>query len=257
MSGLLPDPDMYMRTAIAPLAAEDHKSGAIITALGLTEPAPTERQTRTIDLLTSAYTREGKFVASRKQTAQLTLRPSATESEARFEIISRLDLKPGRYDIRYAVHDATLDRSGSIYADVDVPDFSKERLALSGAIVSVARGLVAAGGNLATPLVPRPPTTQRSFASSDEVAVFVRAYQGGTKPPVTVMTHATITDEQGSKVMDSTGTVEPAQFGSDRSANLSVAIPAATLKPGSYLLSFETSIDPKTTASRDVRFSIR
>jgi VWFA-related protein len=257
MTGLLPDPDMYMRTAIAPLAAEDHKTGAIITALGLTEPAPTERQTRTIDLLTSAYTREGKFVASRKQTAQLTLRPSAAESDAKFEIISRLDLKPGRYDIRYAVHDSTLDRSGSIYADVDVPDFSKERLALSGAIVSVAPGLVTAGGNLATPLVPHSPTTQRSFASSDDVVVFVRAYQGGTKPPVTVTTHATITDEHDTKVLDSTGTVDSAQFGSDRSANVSIAIPASTLKPGSYLLSLETSIDPKTTASRGVRFSIR
>ena len=114
----------------------------------------------------------------------------------KFEILTRLDLKPGRYNLRFAVHNAALGKSGSVYAEVEVPNFEKDAVSLSGVAVSVAHGLAAAGKDLLADLLPVVPTTQRSFAAADRVSAFLRVYQGGKKPFVPIAMRVTIRDER-------------------------------------------------------------
>ena len=191
MAGVLPNPDMYMRAAVAAFAAPeepggtDRKNGAVTIVLGLSQPGQRERVSHVIELVASAFTREGKPVAQRRQTARLTLRPSEG-SDALFEIVSRLDLKPGRYDLRFAMRNTTLGKSGSVYSEVEVPNYEKDRLSMSGLDVGVKQGLPAAGADTLGGIVPQTPTTQRTFARVDDVSVFARVYQGGGKAPAPV-----------------------------------------------------------------------
>ena len=257
MAGVLPNPDMYMRAAVAPFAAAERpsdrekKMGGVAIALGLSQPStPGERASHVLDLVVSAFTREGKAVAQRRQTARLTMRP--TGGEAKYEIVSRLDLKPGRYNLRFAVHNRELGRSGSVYAEVDVPNFEKDRLSLSGAVLGLAQRLPAAATDTLAGLIPFAPTTQRSFASGDQVTVFLRAYQGGKKPPLPVALRASVTDARDRVVFDSRQSLAPA-----READFSMPLPAGKLAPGPYLLTIEASVDEKTIVRRDVRFAMR
>ena len=45
---------------------------------------------------------------------------------------SRLDLAPGRYEVRANAHSKLYDCGASIYGDVEVPDFAKPGVSLSG-----------------------------------------------------------------------------------------------------------------------------
>ena len=40
-------------------------------------------------------------------------------------MVSRVDLPPGRYELRFAVERPGQKDTGSVYADVEVPDFAK------------------------------------------------------------------------------------------------------------------------------------
>jgi hypothetical protein len=164
---------MYLREATAAFATPDRKSAALAVALGLTLPSPKERVNETVDLVAGVYTREGKEVATRRQTAHVVLRPS-DQADAKLEILTRLDLKPGQYNVRFAVQDVTQGRTGSVYTDVDVPNFEKDRLSLSGVAISVAPGLTAAGKEALAGLVPQAPTTQRVFAKDEQVRAFLQ-----------------------------------------------------------------------------------
>jgi hypothetical protein len=256
LGDVLPNPDMYLRESTAAFAIPDRRDGALAVALGLTLPTPKERVNETVELVAGVYTREGKAVATRRQTAHVVLRPS-DQPDAKLEILTRLDLKPGAYNVRFAVHDATLAKAGSVYTAVDVPNFEKDKLSLSGLAIAVAPGLMAAGRESLAGLIPVSPTTQRVFAQHEQVRAFLRVYQGGSKPLVPVRLRTAITDARDAPVVDATATLDPAQFDASRAADFPVTVPTSTLAPGPYLLTVEASTDEKTIVRRDVRFSMR
>jgi hypothetical protein len=169
-----------------------------------------------------------------------------------FEILSRLDLKPGRYNLRFAMHNTALGKSGSVYSEVEVPNYEKDRLSMSGLDVGVRDGLPAAGKDTLGGIVPHAPTTQRNFARDDSVSVFARVYQGGGKPPAPVTVRTSIRDARDAVVTDATGTLAAAA-----QSDFTFAIPTKDLVPGAYLLAIEASTDAKTQVRRELRFIVR
>ena len=122
----------------------------------------------------------GQFWDSRTGTP-----PDRTAKQVEYEAISRLRLKPGRHEVRVAAEDAAHDLRGSVYTYVDVPDFARAPLSLSGIVLGAS---AAKPGNVLGDLLPVTPTAQRQFASSRKVTAFVRAYDTAAQeqPPVTV-----------------------------------------------------------------------
>ena len=41
------------------------------------------------------------------------------------EILTKLELEPGRYQLRFAAHSASLNKSGSVFQDIEIPDFTE------------------------------------------------------------------------------------------------------------------------------------
>ena len=248
-----------MRVTTAPFATPDGKSSTVAIVLSLREAPPAARTTETIDLLASAFTPDGVSKNSQTQTAEVTLRPADPgdkDAQARFEVLTRIDLPPGRYSLRLAAHNATRDETGSVFTDVDVPDFTKAPLSLSGALVQASSAPTAAPRNALATLVPLVPTTERTFSVNDDVSVMVRAYQGGKSAIAPVSVAIQIQDNTDTVVFDKTDTIAAGTFTAERTADINFQVPMAGLKPGPHLLTFQATAG-KATARRDVVFVVK
>jgi hypothetical protein len=175
---------------------------------------------------------------------------------ARFELVSRFALKPGRYELRLGAHRLADDVWGSVYADVEVPDFAAVPLSLSGVMIETSPATSAAGRAELAALVPIIPTASREFQATDRVTGFLRVYQGGAGAVVPVTIGVRIVNERDERVVDATDTLAPDRFGtSSRAADYRFVVPTTSLAAGEYLLTFDVTAGA-ATAARAVRFTI-
>jgi hypothetical protein len=145
-------------------------------------------------------------------------------------------------------------QAGSLFTDLEIPDVSKEKLSLSGVIVGhPGRGDRARAADALQ--LPVQPTVSRTFQRGDDVAVFLRAYQGGKSAPVPVSVRMTILDDRGVSQVEDARVLRPDQFGADRAADVDVALPLARLIPGEYLLTIEVTLADRCLPAT-VRFRV-
>jgi hypothetical protein len=204
-----------------------------------------------VDFLVGAYNSDGKSFGGTRIKADVTVRAGAT-GLGDYELITRLDLKPGRYQIRVAGHVASLSTSGSLYHEVDVPDFDRERLSVSGIVLTSPIGPPSAPREGLKGLLPVKPTTRRQFSGAEEASAFFRIYQGGKAPVTTVPLRVRIANEQDELVMDRTTDVAPGTFDAQRTADINIALPLARLPKGNYLLTVEAG-----DGRRAARFEVK
>jgi VWFA-related protein len=289
LGSLLPKGDVAMQVTAAALArpgAESTSSVAIV--LGLRQPAPagTTRVNEVVDLSVNAFTPEGQARGSHRLKAELTLRPSPGD-DVSYEVLSSIDLQPGRYQLRLAAESAMQRQAGSVFYDVDVPDFSRLPLSLSGVAVTRNPALPSAPRNRLADLLPLVPTTQREFERGDKVTAFARVYQTRRAPPLPVTVDAHVVDATGRVVFGAPQKLAVERFGwqpddtsvprpPDRSrlpvvtrpepappppagpyaADVRLDLPVFTFSPGPHLLVVEVS-NGRESARRDVRFQMR
>jgi hypothetical protein len=270
----------------------------VAIVLGITQPIPASaasgRVTETTELLTSAFTPEGDPKGAQKHTARVVLR-SGSNGDASYEVLARIDLPPGRYQLRLAAHNSTSGRDGSVYADVTVPDYSNMPFSASPIVLGATPGRASAPKDLLAPLLPFVPTAEREFARTDRVTSLLRLYQSGQKPIEPVRLSIRVRDSSNQLKVDDTQTIgidrfpaagqsiaplpastpTPARIGmppalspqpnatgdqfanySLRTADIKFPISIDSLTPGAYLLTFEATLGA-TTIRRDVRFSVR
>ena len=277
LAGVLPDDGIAMQVTAAPFATSG-RNAALAVVAALRHPIGNRPANYQVELITTAFTPDGQSRAGVRQTARLTLRPDAN-SDAQYEILSQIQLKPGRYSLRIAAQlpDAagpvatssaragepvparsqpSGGRTGSVFYDVTVPDFAKEALVLSGVLVSVTPELPAAPKNALATITKVVPTSIRVFTSADAAVATLRIYQRGAKERLPVTVTARILNAADSSVFTATEIIAADRFPADRSADYTLPIPLARLTPGLYLLTFE-AVAGKHTARRDIRFTVR
>ena len=130
-------------------------------------------------------TRTARHSGRRNLRADVTIRADAS-GLAEYEVLSRIELKPGRYQLRTAANVGSLGTAGSLYYDVVVPDFMDAPLSLSALVLSSPAAPIVAPRDALKALIPIVPTTKRTFRPADQAAAFIRVYQGGNKPLVAV-----------------------------------------------------------------------
>jgi hypothetical protein len=122
---------------------------------------------------------------------------AAVEREG-LRVLTKTDLQPGRYQLRIAV--GTAQRGGSVIYDLDVPDFSKKQLAMSGVVIRGPNdpdGVFLPPGDPLQALAIRAPTTVRLFRDGDRVSVFAEIYDTTGGRPHTVEVRAALRNEAG------------------------------------------------------------
>jgi VWFA-related protein len=273
LAGLLPSPDAPMRVSVAPFAkainpeltdkekkaAYGDTTAAIVLAID--EPAPKERVVEHVDVLTRAFTADGDPRGSQNQMADVTIRaaealPGEPAPVARYEVLTEITLKPGRYQLRLAVDNMAQARTGSVFVDVEVPDFGHLPLSLSGVALESASAPYAAPKGALAAVMPIVPTTDRDFETSGQVKTFLQVYQGGKSPVAPVTLTTSILDEHDVKVFSSESSLDPERFATNRAADVTFTLPLDKLMPGTHLLAFEAT-SGKATARREVVFTVR
>jgi VWFA-related protein len=296
MSGILPSAGMPLKASVAAFAVPGQRLSTVTVVLGVRQPVPAAaasgRVTETTELLTSAFTPEGDARGSQRHTAKVVLRAGAN-GEAEYEVLARIDLAAGRYQLRLATHNSTAGKDGSVFVDVTVPDYSNVPFSATPVVLGASPGRVSAPKDLFTPLLPLVPTAEREFATTAKVTGFMRLYQSGQKPVEKVQLAIRVRDAQDQLKVDETKTIgvdqfatagqqvlassssepplpirrppggTPAQAPKDSFANLSLRtadvtyqIPMSKLSPGPHLLTFEATLGT-TVIRRDVRFEVK
>jgi VWFA-related protein len=277
--------DLPLRAAVAPFAIPGGRNAAVAIALGVRQPVPDtaakERVVVSTELRTSAFTTEGDHKGSQRHTARVTLRPGA-QGDAEYEALSRIDLPPGRYRLRLAAHHDASGKTGTVMADVIVPDFNREPVSISGVILGVTPGRPAAPRDLFTGVLPILPSAQREFAKTDRASALLYAYQSTTSL-VSADVAISVTDRHGAVLITERRTIPREAFASAeaqpssparpqsvaraprpdpfanrafRAAEVPYALPISRLPPGEYLLTFEVTMGT-SVMRRDVRFEVK
>jgi VWFA-related protein len=96
------------------------------------------RFTFNVEVVTQVFNNLGKMVSSTIDTVQGKLLPQrlAMAKQNGFRQMKRLALKPGVYQIRVGVREASSEKIGTAAAWVEVPDLQKNKLAMSGVFLS-------------------------------------------------------------------------------------------------------------------------
>jgi VWFA-related protein len=255
LMGVLPKADLPVRVTAASFAVPGQSEALVAVTLGVGEPAVTSRTRDYIDVQIRAFTPQGAQRAMVRHRVDALLSPNRA-GDSLTEVVSQLRLKPGAYELRVSAYSERMGTAGSVYVDLDVPDFAKAPLSLSGALLMSVPKPEAVLPEPLPPLLPVAPTSQRDFARNAIVRAHVRAYQGGKLPVAPVTMRTTILDDRSAAVVDRMETLEVERFGVSRSADVRIDVPVGQLEPGWHLLRIEATTFA-ATERRDVRFRVR
>jgi len=159
-------------------------------------------------------------------------------------------LPPGQYQLRASAISTKLSRSGSVYLDLEVPDFGKESVTLSGIEVGYGDGprVTQARPAGAAAIVPFDPSLDREFHANDTVRVF---FEVARKNPSTTKTIVELVDYQDRVVSTITPPISGTNIG-----QVDLKLPLKDLKPGAYRLRV-TATSGGATATREVGIVVR
>jgi len=251
LRNLWPDTRLPMSVTAAAFEASGTAGAAVAVVSRAQEPAqPSADRAAQVKVMAAAFGREGETLGSQVQT--ITVRPSAGQKVFQYEVSSRLLLKPGRHEIRVAAEDPDRHLVGSVYTYVDVPDFAKEPISMSGVVLGTRES---EAGSAFHDLMPVTPSTRRQFATGDRVIAFVRAYQAEQDDPLPMTITARIVDSSNRTVFEAK---KPTPDGPPaRSTDYRFELPLSSLTTGQYLLTIEATRKANQKARREVIFAVR
>jgi hypothetical protein len=193
----------------------------------------------------------------------LTLKPATHDavSARGVRVLGQTELPPGRYQLRVAVGTGA-GQAGSVVSDLEVPDYSKAPLTMSGiALTSVATSQTPTL-TLKDPLgrfLPGPPVAARSFRQDDQLTLFGEVYdneQSGTAHEVTIVT--TLRSDTG--IVLRTTTDQRSSLGLDGRGGYGfiAGMPLDDLEPGLYVIHVEArgEFGTRPSTARDIQIRV-
>jgi hypothetical protein len=245
----LPSGDLPVHATAAVVAVPGRPEAEVILAARVDASTAGSAPT-IIDLSVAAIDLDAKPHGVQRQTLRVT--PNAA-SDRWPDLPAHLPLAPGRYLIQVSAK--ANGRSGGVALDVEVPKFADDALSASGLILQSRPG-APIGDETIAHLVPAVPTTDRDFLPSDDVAVFVRIYQGSRGRIVPVRMVARVRDEKNAVTSSQEATLEVGDFSEGRSADYDVSLPLEHLTPGRYLLEVAAQSGTRRI-QRSARFTVQ
>ena len=217
-----------------------------------------------IEVAYAAIDLSAKVAASGRKTLELSVRPETRQAMAErgLRLVTEFDVPPGRYQLRLAANEVVGGRAGSVFWNLDVPDFTKTPLVM-GTLAVTSTSAVRTPTSFDSPtlkdLMPGPPTTAREFKLEDTLAVLAEVYDNDAARPHTVDLTATVRSDDGTQVFTTRDSRASQEIKADRGGYTYVAtIPLQDLVPGKYVLTVEAKSrlggDP---ATREFQFSVK
>lgn len=216
------------------------------------------------EISTIAIDAGGKIRGGDRSVVNFALKPENRERFAQtgVRVATRLQLPPGRYQLRVAARESGTGRVGSINYDLDVPDFTDEALALSGIAISAASGLrmsTAKPDEELKAALPGPAVATRAFPRGDELATYVEVYDNDVKSPHVVDITTRVVSEDGRDVFKTSEERSSTELqGKPGGYGHQARISLKDFAPGTYLLTVEarSRAGNKPPVGRTVQFKV-
>jgi VWFA-related protein len=197
---------------------------------------------------------QGTARAAPPKKVALTRPDNETDAAAgALRFFDRLTLPVGRHEIRMAVHQPG-GATGSVVAYVEVPDFARAPLVMSGLVLTTTGAAPPAllGDARLRGLLSADPTTRRRFARSETLTAFVEVYPEARLKVDDVVTIATLAPARGGTAR----TVPTSRVGDESGrAGYTVRLRLADVSPGEYVLTLEAKAG-RRSALRQLPFTV-
>jgi VWFA-related protein len=218
-----------------------------------------------LEVAVVAVDQTGKVRDGGRDLMNLRLRQQTHEmvSKHGVRVTRRLEIPPGRYVLRVGARDVGSGAVGSVSYDLDVPDFSRQALAMSGLLLtsaSASRTPTANPDAEFKEVLRAPPAALRSFPSGDLLSFFVEVYDNQTGTPHRVSIKSTILTDAGNVVHSSEDERRSDELKGQRGGyGYSATVPLKEFSPGRYVLRVEarTLLAGGGQASREVEFTVQ
>jgi hypothetical protein len=232
-------------------------------ALTFTETEGVQRNTIEMSML--ALDAAGKVAKGDRNTAELKLSPQTFKAvEGRgFRLMSRMELKPGRYTLRVAARETGGGLVGSVVYDLDVPDFAKEALSMSGLVLTSS---LAATTPTARPdpelaqALPGPPTVVRDFFQPETLTLFTEIYDNEPTKAHRVDIATQLIAEDGRTVFKTEDERTSDELkGAKGGYGYTAEVPLKDIAPGAYVLRVEarSRLASDNPVSRETEIRVR
>ena len=224
----------------------------------LTAPSAASAGKGSLELLLTLTDLNGRVQASERGSLAMNLTDPTRNVVAQHgvRVMSRLDAAPGKYLLRVAGIGGDGSAKGSVQYDVDVPDFSKAALAMSGLALSAASDVErpTTGSDKAwNERFLQAPTALRGFSADDRLFVSGEIYRNDLRiGDVDVTT--TVRNPAGEIVFQRDVTLDEGRA----TLRYQAAVPLQDLEEGDYVLVVEASgSDATAKTSRQIPFTVR
>jgi hypothetical protein len=218
----------------------------------------------TLEVSVAAMDAAGKITAMNQKVA-LDLKPETRKNveAVGLRVITWMDLAPGRYQIRVAGRGVNSGAAGSVFSDLDVPEFAKEPLVLSSLVLTSAtasRVPTTGALELLKDALPGPPTMARMFRAGDTLGLLADIYDAD-KTPHTLDIVTTLTASDGSvafRTADERSSAALKDAGPGAAILHTALIPLKDVAPGTYTLRVTATsrMGKKPTAERAIRVEV-
>jgi VWFA-related protein len=218
-----------------------------------------------VDVAYTAVNSQGKIFPGERQTATLTLKPDTYErAKARgFRVLSQTNLPPGRYQIRVAAGNKT-GKAGSVVYDLEVPDFDKGSLTMSGVAMTSAVAAQAPTIKPKDPLadfLPGPVTALREFEKGDLLVLFAEFYENARGAANHMLDFKAELRAEGGRVVQAVSDERSSTElqGKSGGYGFQARLPLDAVESGLYVIHVEgrSRADQDTVVSRDIQIRVR
>lgn len=267
LNAALPTPGLNLSVHAAPFKGAAKKASVAVTVqvegdrLSLKEDG--ETYTNALEISMMAMDLLGKVPDGDRANLDLKLRKQTRDlmAQAGIRSVTTLDLPPGRYQLRVAAREANNGAVGSVFTDLEVPDFSAQAFSMSGILLSSSGAALTPTPRMEESLrtlLPTPPSTTRGFATVESIFGYADVYDS-LQPAHAVDITTTVTRVDGTKVFSTTEERKSAEFGGGKGGGYGVQfeVPLKDFTPGLYVLRVEAKprLD-KPAVFRELTFAV-
>jgi VWFA-related protein len=264
IGGALPKNDLAMRLHAIPMPYSN-KEARVAVAMEISVPRKSMQaadQQLLDQILFGVFAIDLKGAKVRERFgwgAQIALRPRPgvkdLPDQVTYEITSSLQLPFGQYQLRASARSDKLDAGGSVYLSLDVPDFSKQPLAVTDLLLAYADGphVPIAHSQVrsivpAINLLPFDPTLDRVFSPRHTLRLYTRVLQ--QKPVAATATISALAPD-GRVMLTLTHPVAARD-----EVPIDLKLPLQQLVPGAYRLRV-TVADGSHQTQREIAIAIK
>ena len=268
-------PDLALSMHAVPFrgtSTKDPKEASVVLTVELAgaglefEPRGNGLVADTLELSYFALNDQGRAQKGTRSAVNLAVLPATADrlKASGVRVNARMTAAPGRYQVRVGATESSRGNVGTVFYDVDIPDFTRAPVMMTGLLLSSTQAvqvLTAQRDARIEAMLGAPPSTRRTFTSAETLAVLSEIYDNA--PATTarrVQVRLGLRDEAGRDVYAAEEQIANGVGAGSQWSRLpyQASIPLARVAPGRYLLHVDaaSTADPAARAGAETLITV-